>query len=364
MEKVKVIATVINDIEYDQRMIRICNSLVRASYDVKIIGRKRFNTPNSKQIFAQHRIKMLINKGFFFYLFYNVRLFFKLLFEKFDIIHSVDLDTLLAGFLVSKLRGKELVYDSHEWFTEVPELRHNPLKRRIWLGLERFLVPRLKHAITVGDEIATKYSELYGVEFKVIRNCPLLLVDIATTEPNENTDFILYQGALNEGRGLELLIEAAPELELDVVIAGTGDLDEELKQLCKECGAESKVKFLGQLTPEQLKLISRKAKIGYNVSENLGGSYYYSLNNKYFDYIHAELPAITNAFPEYMKLNQEFECCLFINYSREELISTVKLLQDDDELYGKLKKNCFLAKQKLNWEVEEKKLLELYAEIG
>lgn len=357
----KVIATVINDIAYDQRMIRICNSLHQFGYNVTIVGRRLDNKPDSEQLFKQKRINMRINSGPLFYLLYNLKLFFILLKAKVDIIHAVDLDTLLPAYLVCKIRQKKLVYDAHEYFTEIPELVHRPLKRKIWLTLQQYLIKRLNHAITVSSSIAKELEQKYGTPFAVVRNCPLRSHAVSS---NGKQKFILYQGALNKGRGLELLISAMTDLDSELWIAGKGDLEAELKGMVIEMNLDNKVKFLGNLDPKELKELTAQAYLGYNLSENLGKSYYYSLNNKFFDYVHAELPAITNAFPEYLTLNEEYECCVFCDHDKDELVKTVNLLLDDQDLYGKLKKNCFLAKEVWNWQNEELKLKALYAELS
>lgn len=361
MAKLKVIATVINDLEFDQRMIRICNSLTSFDYDVTLIGRKLSNRPTVEKAFAQKRIRMMINKGPLFYLLYNIRLFFILLTSKVDIIHSVDLDTLLAAYLVAKIRSKKLVYDAHEWFTEVPELLNRPAKRKVWLLLENALIKRLNNGITVSASIASEFESMYGTRFQVIRNCP---IKQQSEEQSSAEKYLLYQGALNVGRGLELLIDSMQEVDVKLKIAGKGDIEDELKQKVRSLGLEKKVEFLGNLNPEELRSVTQKAYIGYNLSENLGKSYYYSLNNKFFDYVQSGLPAITNKFPEYMNLNEEFNCCVFADHDKDDLIKTINLLLDDAELYGKLKKNCFLAAEVWNWQYEELKLKAFYAELS
>jgi uncharacterized protein (DUF302 family) len=72
----KIYFTVINDLSYDQRMQRICSSLASAGYDVTLVGRKLKSSKELKnQLFKQMRLKCFINKGKFFYLEYNIRLF-------------------------------------------------------------------------------------------------------------------------------------------------------------------------------------------------------------------------------------------------------------------------------------------------
>lgn len=359
--KPRVIATVINDVIYDQRMIRICTSL-SDDYEVTLIGRKKSSHQTSKRPFKQKRLSFLVNSGPIFYLIYNIRVFFILLFSRFDIIHSVDLDTLIAGYFASKVKGKKLIYDSHEYFTEVPELINRPTKRKLWLFVEKSILPKVKNAITVGEMIALEYQKKYGVPFKVVMNCPKLETDL-TLKDNEGEPYLLYQGALNKGRGLESLLHAILQLDIKLKIAGSGDLDKELRELSQKLKVDHKVEFLGMLPPSRLPALTQNAFAGINVSENLGLSYYYSLNNKFFDYIHSGLPAITNPFPEYQKLNDLYNCCVFASSKSEEIVDAVNLLLNDKVLYDRLRKNALLARQKLNWGQEEKKLLAIYADI-
>ena len=342
-------------------MIRICTSL-STHYDVELWGRKKSDESATIRGYGQKRFNFIINSGPLFYLFYNIRLFINLLLTKVDILHAVDLDTLPACYFASKIKGTSLVYDSHEYFTEVPELIYRPKVRRIWLLIERRILPKVKNAITVGNKIALEYQEKYNVHFTVIRNCPRL-----TEKPKVESKvepYLLYQGALNKGRGLEALIGAMPKLDMELKIAGTGDIDRELKTLVRSLGVEDKVHFLGMLKPEELPPLSSSAFAGINVSENLGLSYYYSLNNKFFDYIHAGIPAITNPFPEYEALNEKYDCLVFASAKSEEIAGAVKLLLNDKDRYSQLRKNSFLARQQLNWDKEGKKLLEFYKDIA
>lgn len=297
-----------------------------------------------------------------FYLEFNIRLFFYLLFKKTDIISAVDLDTILPSFLISKLKGKPCVYDAHEYFTEVPELIHRPMVRKVWLSLEEFIIPRLKYCYTVCESIATLFREKYGTEFITIRNAPVL---IKTTAINENSGepYLIYQGALNKGRGLEMLLSIMPELNIKLLIVGEGDLSNELRSMAKELKLNDKVEFLGYVAPVQLKEITRNAYLGINVSENLGLSYYYSLNNKCFDYMHAGLPAVTNDFPEYRSINDKFEIMLLVQPQKDELLKAIQKALTDKVLYQKLKANCVAAAAYYNWEKEEEKLLRFYGDV-
>ena len=171
--KKRIIVSVTNDLVSDNRVHKICTSLEKMGFNILLIGRKLLHSSPIERTYQIRRMKLLFKKGPCFYAEYNFRLFLVLLFSRVDIFLSNDLDSLTANFLAARFRKKQLVYDSHEYFTEVPELINRPKVQRIWQWLENKMVPKIKHAYTVCDSIANVYSEKYNVDFKVIRNIPL-----------------------------------------------------------------------------------------------------------------------------------------------------------------------------------------------
>jgi hypothetical protein len=82
--------------------------------------------------------------------------------------------------------------------------------------MERAMVPRIRYAVTVNYSIATIYRRLYGTPFRVVRNMPERIAyeaRIVRPEQGGRDQMIIYQGALNVGRGLELMIDAMQYVE-------------------------------------------------------------------------------------------------------------------------------------------------------
>jgi glycosyltransferase involved in cell wall biosynthesis len=358
----RILFTVTNDLTHDRRMQRICGALAEEGYAVTLVGRKRRNSkPLGELAFGQKRLNCFFDKGKLFYIEYNIRLFFYLLFTRCDIISSVDVDTLLACTLAAKLRRKKLVFDAHEYFTEVPEVVGRPLVKKIWQWVEDTCVPKCDLCYTVGPALADLFSKRHGKEFHVIRNVPPLKE--LPVQAGTGDRFILYQGALNMGRGLEELIGAMRHLGLKLKIAGEGDISDELRRLAKELGVERKVEFLGWVSPADLADLTARAYIGYNVLADMGLSYYYSLSNKFFDYIHACIPSLSNPFPEYQAINERYAVTLYTNLRETEIVSSIERLEQDETLYNSFRDNCVKARQELNWQLEAKELKRLYALI-
>lgn len=369
MERLKkplrILCCVTNDLNHDQRMQRICSSLTMANYRVTLIGRIRRNSsPTAPRDFTQERIRCPFERGGLFYAFFNLQLFIKLLFKPCEAICAVDLDTLLPALLAAKLKRVKLIYDAHEYFTEVPELLDRPLVKKIWSMLASFAIPKADLAYTVGPALARIFSERYGKPFGVIRNLPLPIENRQPSPPH--SPVLLYQGMLNEGRGLEHIIEAMHFLpgQVRLLIAGEGDLSGPLRAQVKNTGLEARIEFLGMLTPENLRQLTNKASIGLNLLENKGLSYYYSLANKAFDYIQAGIPSIQMAFPEYQSLQQEWRVFELINNLEPQTIAAkIQFLLNDPKKMQELKENCSRAAKTLHWKEEEKILLEYYRQL-
>lgn len=358
----KIIFTVTNDLTYDQRMFRICGSLARHGYDIVLVGRKRRNSkPLISHVYKQKRLACLFNKGKLFYVEYNIRLFFYLLFRSADAICSIDLDTILPGYYISRIKGIKFIYDAHEYFTQVPEVIQRKRVQAFWEGVERRIIPGLKNAYTVNSSLAKLFEEKYKTPFEIIYNAPEYKA--GPIENNAGGRILLYQGALNASRGLEQLINAMQQIDAKLWLIGEGDLSLALRQQVNGLGLNDKVSFKGMISPEELPAYTRQANIGINVSENAGLSYYYSLNNKFFDYIHAALPSITNDFPEYRAINEMFEISVLSSCEESLLINDVNKVLNDRILYDKLKQNCLLAAQYFSWQNEELKLLDFYAKL-
>lgn len=361
--KKRVIFTVTNDLTYDQRMARICTTLVDSGYDITLVGRKRRTSEDVlERPYDQVRLYCFFEKGKLFYLEYNIRLFFFLLFQRFDIACGIDLDTLLPVYISARLRRKTLVYDAHEYFTEMEEVVARPAIKKAWSMLERTLVPKVKYAYTVSDGYARMFKEKYGTDFKIVRNATVL-----NGKPimDKGDCYILYQGSVNVGRGLEALIEAMPHINCKLYICGQGDVYHDLKEQTQRMGLEDKITFWGYIQPEELKEFTYNATIGITLFTNAGLSNQYSLANRFFDYMHAAVPQVAMSYPEYEKMNREYKVAdLLPELTPETIATSINRLLADRAYYNELRDNCLKAREVYNWQREAETLKDLYGKIG
>jgi len=359
--------TVTNDLVFDQRMIRICSSLARAGYTITLVGRRHRDSPAlSTQPFRQHRLITWFRRGKGFYLEYNLRLLFFLLFQPIDGLCAIDLDTILPVYLVSRLRGKPRLYDAHELFCEMQEVVTRPKVYNLWKNIERFAVPRFRQGYTVNGLIAAEFKKMYGVDYAVIRNMPLLSEDPvpAPVRPLPSGPFVLYQGAVNEGRCFETLIPAMRQVAVPLVICGDGNFMTQTRALVSQSGLEDKVIFLGMVPPDELPGITCAARAGITLFDRRGISNYYSLANRFFDYMHAAIPQLTVNYPAYREINNSCPVAVLIDEPGiGEIAEALNRLLDNTGLYRTLVDNCKQARLRYNWQEEEKLLIRLYQEI-
>ena len=364
MQRKKIIVSVSNDLTNDQRVNRICHTLQSNGYDVLVICRKLKNSENiGGRIYKIKRFNPWLKSGFLSFINFNILAFFYLLFHKTDILLSNDLDTLLFNTLIHQIKKCKLIYDSHELFTEAPEMKNSAFKRKIWLKIEKLCIKKTNASYTVSAPIADFYNKKYGIKMQLVRNMPIKKTILIPYEERE--DILIYQGALNMERGIEILIESLLFLpQFKLYIAGKGCLKEKLVELTKDLNLEERVLFTGNLDFEKLHNLTCKAKIGFSIEQGKSLNYYYALPNKIFDYVQAGVPVICSNFPEMKKIIENYHVGeVFTGSDAKDLSKHIEALYNHPDKLNNYYNNCLSAKKILNWENEEKKLLEIFSKI-
>ena len=344
-------------LQTDRRMQRIIKSL-SSKYKIRWISRSM----GADRVFddSEHTIfNTIFKRGVLFYLEMNMRLFIKLVLSRTDIISAVDLDVLPACFLVSMLRNKKLVFDSHELFHEVPELQSKTIKKAIWRSLSKFLFPKIRYSYTVNNSLKNIFEKEFNSSFQVVRN--LAPVYELRSMPSSEDKKLVYLGVINKGRGVELAVKALCELEeytLDIL--GLGDEMDQVEALVGQLKLQDRVNFHGFVEPETISEILNNSSIALNVLDPSSDNYKYSLANKFFDYVHAGLPSVNMRFNEYQSLNAEFEVSHLIDeYSTEAVVEAVRYIEQD-HIYLQMQSECLKARESWNWQSESQKLMDIY----
>ena len=311
--------------------------------------------------FQQKRIHLFAKKGPLFYIEYNIRLFLYLLFQPADLICAIDLDTILPCYFASKLKGTKRVYDAHEYFTEQKEIVSRPIIYKIWMAIEKFSVPKFKDGYTVNNWIAAAFEKRYGVHYRTIRNLP---VKYPLESLPKKDKFILYQGAVNEGRCFETLIPAMKNVNCKLAIYGNGNFVNQSLSIIKTNLLTNKVSIEPAIPPAELRMITPTAYIGLTLFDQTGLNQYHSLANRFFDYIMAGIPQLCVDYPEYRAINAVYEVAYLIpNTESETIAAALNKLLDDNVLYQRLQLNCQKASEVLHWEKEQQGLIDFYKHL-
>lgn len=370
MKAKRIIVSVTNDLYTDQRVHKVCSFLHENGYEVLLVGRKlKTSQEITDRPYQIKRFKLLFTKGAMFYANYNIRLFWFLLFKRFDVLLSNDLDSLLANYCAHKLkRNTRIVYDSHELFTEVPELTARPKVRRVWLAIEEWIFPKLETVITVNQSIADIYSKKYNKKIHIVRNVSKLWKpnEILSKEeleiPAEKRIIILQGSGINVDRGAEEAVMAMQKIDNALfLIVGSGDVLPTLQEMMKTYKLENKVRFVGRVPYDLMMNYTYHADIGLSLDKDTNPNYRYSLPNKLFDYIHTSTPVVSSNLIELKRVIEKYDVGRIIpEHSADGVAETINGIFNQAGLLEELKMNCEKATMVENWEEESSVLREIY----
>lgn len=364
----KVIVSVTNDLSTDQRVDKVCNTLTGMGFSVTLIGRLLPDSATLDRSYGTRRMRLFFRKGPLFYAEYNIRLFIFLLLNRCNILVSNDLDTLLPNFLVHKIKRIPLVYDSHEYYTETPELVNRPFIQGIWQWIEGMIFPKLKDIITVNESIARLYEEKYGKKINIVRNIPRSFKPFTGKSRKElglpeDRKIVLMQGAgINIQRGAEEAIEAMKLINNAILlIIGGGDVIEQLKKQSSAPELKGKILFKPKMPYVELIQHTRLADIGLTLDKDTNINYRFSLPNKLFDYIHSGIPVLASRLPEICRIVEGYNIGMIVeSHNPAEIADKINLMLTDSASRSIWKENLTIAARELTWEHEEIVLKNIY----
>lgn len=367
----KAVVSVTNDLITDQRVQRTIAVMQSQGYEVTFVGRLLPNSLPINLSCETRRFKLWFKKGFLFYASYNIRLLLFLLFRRFDLYLSNDLDTLLPNYLVSKLRNKPLIYDSHEYFTGVPEIQERPLVKWVWTALEQRIFPKLKYVVTVNNSISELYEQEYGIRPLVVRNIsdsrlPSFRKSREDLGIPVSAYVLINQGAgINVDRGMEEMLEALSLLpeEFFLLLVGKGDVLVSLKAIVADRGMERRVKFVPPQAYMDMLQYTLSADCGLSLDKPLSPNYLYSLPNKIFDYIKCGVPVLGSSVVEVSSLIQRYEIGEVCASVDPEVIAD-KLLLIKSKGRSNYSEGLELAAMENRWEQEKQTWVELLTRVS
>lgn len=372
MNPLRVSVAVITDLETDQRVRKVCTWMHEQGYIVTLTGLERpFSAQMPIRPYVQNRLITQQQKGILFYAEWKWKLYLALRKIPADVIYANDLDSLFPSWLAAKELNAKLVYDSHEWFTEVPELLNQPIKKWIWKKLESFLVPKTAGRLTVNFSIAKKLEEAYGASFMVVRNVPNLIhvsgdISVLPTKAQGKFCMILQGNGINIDRGAEEAIKALHFLpdHVHLIVLGAGDVFPLLPGLIETEGLQDRVSLLSRMPYEKMMKIAASCHIGLSLDKNRSGNYLYSLPNKVFDYWMAGIPVLASNLPELELLIHETGAGILCNkVDPMEIARALMPVLELNSLHLNLCFNAVSASESYCWENEQKTLQSLFCRL-
>jgi glycosyltransferase involved in cell wall biosynthesis len=372
----RVASVVLNNFTADNRVYKTAKSLQNAGYDVTVVALLKGDV-QEHEVFdgiPVHRIKlktMRLPEGVIWGGIKYLEMFYRIIrnYRKFNIWHCNDFEPFLIGRFAKIFNRKlKLVYDCHEYESE----RYGKAKAEKWFiaKAEKAIIKHAEQIINVSEGIESEYKRLYGVtNTHLVFNSPHFttvessdkLRQVLNIPPDKR--IFLYQGGLTVSRGIELLLETFAELghtDNVVVFMGKGKYQAMIDEYVAK---HSNIYYHPQVPYD--KLISYTASADYGVisTQNLCLNNYYCMPNKLFEYIHAEIPILTNNLFDCRNMVEGHGLGIVAEeYSKEALIKAV----DEIAQYPKshFVPNLKKMKDQFSWEKEEIKLIDLYKLVG
>ena len=296
-----------------------------------------------------------------------------------DIVHCHDLNTVVAGHLVRRVRGCPVVYDSHElWLERNIAGRSRFWDRLQWGLVERRLIGRCAAVSTVAEGIARHLERRYGLAtVELIRNVQpfsppaptshLLADDLGIDRERR---IALYAGGILRHRGIEQLIRAATLASDRTAWVVMGYATEpayldDLKRLAEREGVlGSRVYFRDAVPPDAVNEYAASSDLAVVPTEAICLSYEFEASNKIFHSVMARVPVAMSDHIEKRLVNERHGIgVLFDETDPAEIARVVEGFLDDGPAYAAAVENCGRAAEVLNWEHEERTLLAMFARV-
>jgi glycosyltransferase involved in cell wall biosynthesis len=361
---------IINPFDYDSRARLICRDIIESGYELDIIT----SVGNNPQAFAGaaiHRIaqhtKPFRQRRFIEFNSQAAEIAGKL---QPDIIHAVDLDTLWAAITAAKRSGGKVVYEARELYTELLSLHRRPVAKFFWRTLEKRLINKADRVVTINHSIAEELSRRYDIaKPAVVMNVDKSesvsqVIDIRREFDFTEKYILIYQGVLRPGQGIERALHALKSIpDAGILFVGEGPYRARVEAIATQLNIKDKVKFAGMIQPEQLPSFTAAADAGLLLMESTALNNYLALPQKLFQYIMAGTPPIVSDLPELKRIVEADDLGLVLKNgsSSEDSRAISDFLQKE---LAKSARNCHKVISQYCWEVEGKKLMDIYRSLA
>jgi glycosyltransferase involved in cell wall biosynthesis len=291
-------------------------------------------------------------------------IFYWLLIKKWDVAHVINFDSAIPVIVVSKIKNKKVIYevlDTYEDSMVLPEIL-----RIILMQIDKFFLSMSDCVILADDK---QNEEFHGIPNKNIITIYDSPPDAFThlVKRNDSLFILFYAGSLYKDRNLNLdkIIEAIKDIDkVKVVIAGYGDLVQKIQEYEKEM--PEKVQFIGKIGYNEVMVNIQKSDLLFVLRDSTVLINKYICGSTLLNAMMCGKPIMVNDGTSTAQKVIEEKCGLIIDADNiKEIKQAIIQLRDDPRLYELLSKNARAAyEKKYNWVIMEKRLLELYKNLG
>lgn len=367
------------DIRFDSRIIKQITALRSAGLNVDGIGID-FTEGKSEEESCIQNVKTIcvrsnsLRKYRYFpkviaHVILVLELTFKFLFASLkarpDVIHCHDILVLPVGVILKALLGSKLIYDAHELESNKNGL--SPFLGKLTFRIEKILWSRIDGFITVSNSILEWYKANFNCvdkKVEVILNAPVVLNDLKLDKDYlrqkfsipANAKLFIYVGIFAPGRFIDELISVFndPLVSSHVVFLGYGPLLDKVQSAEKK---SEKIHVHKSVSHDRVVSIVSGADYGVCLIPNVSLSDFFSLPNKFFEYIFSGVPVLASRMPEIeslVKAHNLGECC------DSDAKSVLKKIIDIESSQLELNTPKFEEIKYLGWQNQVDKLINFY----
>lgn len=282
--------------------------------------------------------------------------------RSFSIVHAHDFDTLPIGFLISKMHGASLIYDSHESYADMIAKDVPPAVSRLVRIVERRLMRRAQKVIVANENVA----ELIGAkESVVLLNCPdVSELPIGCPSPSEQGNAsrkkIGYFGSLEPGRFIEEAIDVVlGTRDWQIVVGGDGTLAEAVRNSASKSDS---VSYVGHVSHEAVMEQSSKCDALHVLLDPTNVNYRISTPLRLFEAMSLGIPSIVSTGTYPASVVEKEQCGFICDYDKNALSNLLARLSKDPQSIKEKGKNGQQAfSREYNWGRQADKLIRVYS---
>lgn len=292
--------------------------------------------------------------------------------ERFDLIHAQSFSACLPALMLKSVLKKPAICTVHGIYQDAwYDLLESKPKADLYKKIERFVLFRNYDRIITVDKHFISVAKLFNYPLERVRYISngvdinrFIRDEDERTERREKTNVFLFVGRLIQPKGLEYLLRASKILkdenvEHQIWIVGEGPQRNNLQDLVLKLGLGDRVKFLGHMYGEDLRLTYSEAK--FFVLPSLWEGLPITLLEAWA----SGLPVIATNVGGIPDVCVHMEnSILFKSKDSKALADSMRLLMDDKALSEKLgTQGRMLVKERFTWEKVAEKTLGVYKEI-